>query len=230
MPGSNNDINVLEASNLFSNLAQGIAPPANYFIGGKEYHQGYYLADGIYPKWSTLVQTIHDPRGPKKKYFAMKQESCRKDVERAFGVLQSRFAIVASPARAWQKKQLHDIMTACIIMHNMIIEDERDLDTPIQDGMEAPTPNVEVITDQNIRFQEFLARYKKVADLSIGGLSSGDHPTPLTFVREAGDNPEEIKYRRSLDLFRFRPPPLKACKGSAIGVHGAGNYYDQHID
>ncbi|XP_073285144.1 uncharacterized protein [Primulina huaijiensis] len=87
MPGTNNDINVLESSSLFSNLAQGIAPPAHYTIGTKEYVTGYYLADSIYPKWSTIVQTIHDPRGPKKQYFAMKQESCRKDVERAFGVL-----------------------------------------------------------------------------------------------------------------------------------------------
>ncbi|KAJ9551613.1 hypothetical protein OSB04_015658 [Centaurea solstitialis] len=30
MPGTNNDINVLESSHLFSNLAQGIAPPARY--------------------------------------------------------------------------------------------------------------------------------------------------------------------------------------------------------
>ncbi|XP_020275043.1 uncharacterized protein LOC109849603 [Asparagus officinalis] len=35
MPGTNNDINVLEPSNLFSNLAQGIAPPAHYVIQGK---------------------------------------------------------------------------------------------------------------------------------------------------------------------------------------------------
>ena len=66
LPGSNNDINVLEASHLFANLAEGTAPPANYVINGKEYNMGYYLADGIYPKWSTLVQTIHDPRGKKK--------------------------------------------------------------------------------------------------------------------------------------------------------------------
>ena len=72
---------------MFSNLTQGIAPSAHYIIQGKEYNMGYYLADGIYPKWSTLVQTIHDPRGPKEKLFAMKQEGCRKDVERAFGVL-----------------------------------------------------------------------------------------------------------------------------------------------
>ncbi|KAH9724893.1 nuclease [Citrus sinensis] len=94
LPNSNNDINVLEASHLFANLASGIAPPAHYVIKGNEYNMSYYLADGIYLKWSTLVQTIHDPRGPKKKLFAMKQEACRKDVARAFEVLQSRFAIV----------------------------------------------------------------------------------------------------------------------------------------
>ena len=69
MPGSNNDINVLNSSNLFSRLAQGTAPPANYTTQGQEYNMGYYLADGIYPKWSTIVQTISDPQGPKKKLF-----------------------------------------------------------------------------------------------------------------------------------------------------------------
>ncbi|XP_020253760.1 putative nuclease HARBI1 [Asparagus officinalis] len=126
LPGSNNDINVLQPSNLFDNLTQGITPPAHYTIQGKNYDVGYYLADGIYPKWLTLVQTISKSEDKKKQYFAMMQESCRKDVERAFGVLQSRFAIIKGPARFWDKRTLHDIMTTCIIMHNMIIEDERD--------------------------------------------------------------------------------------------------------
>ncbi|KAK3195792.1 hypothetical protein Dsin_027102 [Dipteronia sinensis] len=94
----------------------------------------------------------------------MKQEGCRKDVERAFGVLQSRFAIVAGPARFWHKQVLHDIMTTCIIMHNMIIEDERDVDTSIEDHMEAPTPEVEMMLDENTRFQEFLARHREIRD------------------------------------------------------------------
>ena len=127
MSGTNNDINVLESSHLFSNLAQGIAPPAHYVIQGKEYDIRYYLTDNIYSKWSTIVQTIHEPRGPKKKYFAMRQEACRKDVERAFGVLQSRFAIVAGSMCFWRKSVLHDIISACIILHNMIVEDDRDL-------------------------------------------------------------------------------------------------------
>ncbi|KAK4734123.1 hypothetical protein R3W88_008384 [Solanum pinnatisectum] len=142
----------------------GIAPPAHYVIQGKEYDMGYYLADGIYPKWSTIVQTIRDPHSQQKKYFAMKQESCRKDVERAFGVLQSRFAIIAGPSRFWRKEVLHDIMTTCIILHNMIIEDERDLNAPIQDAVEAPTPTIEMVIDENLRFEQFLARHKKIKD------------------------------------------------------------------
>ncbi|KAF5481362.1 hypothetical protein F2P56_002019 [Juglans regia] len=51
MPDSHNDINVLEKSSIFTELAQGRAPPINYTINGNHYEMGYYLADGIYPKW-----------------------------------------------------------------------------------------------------------------------------------------------------------------------------------
>jgi len=92
---------------------------------------GYYLTDGIYPQWATFVKTIQSPLGNKTKYFAKAQEAVRKDVERAFGVLQSRFAIVRGPAHFWDKDTLREIMTACVIMHNMIIEDERNEDEDV---------------------------------------------------------------------------------------------------
>ncbi|KAK2643599.1 hypothetical protein Ddye_025362 [Dipteronia dyeriana] len=38
-------------------------------------------------------------------------------------------------------------------MHNMIIADERDIDASIKDRMEAPTPEVEMVLDENTRFQ-----------------------------------------------------------------------------
>jgi len=94
----------------------------------------------------------------------MKQEACRKDVERAFGVLQSRFAIIKGPARFWNKHVLHDIMSACIIMHNMIIEDERDVHADISNWREAPTPEVDILVDETTRFQQFLARHKEIKD------------------------------------------------------------------
>uniref|UniRef100_A0A0D3C5V5 Myb-like domain-containing protein n=1 Tax=Brassica oleracea var. oleracea TaxID=109376 RepID=A0A0D3C5V5_BRAOL len=65
-------------------------------------------------------------RGPKAALFAKHQEAVRKDVERVFGVLQARFAIVKNPALFWDKAQTGKIMRACIILHNMIVEDERD--------------------------------------------------------------------------------------------------------
>ncbi|XP_033133916.1 uncharacterized protein LOC117127490 [Brassica rapa] len=86
----------------------------------------YYLTDGIYPNWSTFIQSIPLHQGPKAELFAQRQESTRKDVERAFGVLQSRFAIVKNPALLWDKEKIGKIMRTCVILHNMIVEDERD--------------------------------------------------------------------------------------------------------
>lgn len=47
-------------------------------------------------------------------------------MECSFGVLQGRFAIVASPARLWQPEILTLIMETCVILHNMIIKDESE--------------------------------------------------------------------------------------------------------
>ena len=55
------------------------------------------------------------------------QEAYRKDVERAFGILQARFAVIRQPARLWQVQDLHSVMKACILLHNLIITDEREL-------------------------------------------------------------------------------------------------------
>jgi hypothetical protein len=109
---------------LFDNLAEGRAPEVKYSINGHEYTISYYLADGIYPSWATLIQSIAAPMGNKRQYFAKAQEATRKMVERAFGVLQSRFTIIRGPARPWDIETLALIMRACVIMHNMIVEDE----------------------------------------------------------------------------------------------------------
>ena len=61
--------------------------------------------------------------------FAQRQEAVRKDVERAFGVLQARFGIIKNPARILDKVKIGKIMRACIILHNMIVQDERDQNT-----------------------------------------------------------------------------------------------------
>ncbi|BFG35123.1 hypothetical protein CerSpe_213970 [Prunus speciosa] len=54
------------------------------------------------------------------------QEAYYKDVERAFGILQARCAIIRQPTKGWSLAKLNSIMMMCIILHNMIVEDERD--------------------------------------------------------------------------------------------------------
>ena len=63
---------------------------------------GYYLADGIYPQWAAFVKTISEPHGNKQSHFATMREAARKDVERAFGVLQTHWGIVRSVAMMWE--------------------------------------------------------------------------------------------------------------------------------
>uniref|UniRef100_A0A0D3AXP4 Myb-like domain-containing protein n=1 Tax=Brassica oleracea var. oleracea TaxID=109376 RepID=A0A0D3AXP4_BRAOL len=121
-----NDINVLDRSPVFYDILQGRAPRVQYVVNGHQFDLAYYLMDGIYPKWSTFIQSISLPQGPKAELFAKVQEATRKDVERAFGVLQARFAIVKNPAILWDKRQIGMVMRTCIILHNMIVENEHN--------------------------------------------------------------------------------------------------------
>ena len=86
---------------------------------------GITLPYGIYPRWTTFVKSRPALDTRKHKTFAKKQEGARKDVERAFGVLQSRFAIVRGPTKGWKRKEIGDFMKACVIIHNMIVEEEQ---------------------------------------------------------------------------------------------------------
>ncbi|CAL9025402.1 unnamed protein product [Prunus brigantina] len=75
---SQNYLNVLGQSSVFNDVLRGEAPNITYEINNTVYWNGYYLADGIYLRWTTFVKSISHPRSEKEKLFSAYQERCRK--------------------------------------------------------------------------------------------------------------------------------------------------------
>jgi hypothetical protein len=67
------------------------------------------------------MKTIRRPNGDEAR-FAKEKEAARKDVDRAFGILQTSWAIARHRARTWSVQTMWEVMTACVTMHNMIVE------------------------------------------------------------------------------------------------------------
>lgn len=129
--GSQNDINVINSSTLTRHFLHGHHPNFAYEINNTVRENPYYLADGIYPKWSIFVKTIPRPQSEAQKRFAKVQESVRKDVERCFGILQGRFQFMKEESHLWYEDMIAICVECCVILHNMIIEDYRDGDDVI---------------------------------------------------------------------------------------------------
>jgi hypothetical protein len=106
-------------------------------------------------------------------------------VERAFVILQSRWAIVRHPAKAWSVQQMWKVMIACVIMHNMIVEEERD-DSVYDQGWdfqgELVAPNLVPSL-----FQEFFCTHHEIRDRATHLALHEDLVNPIWI--HAGNNP-----------------------------------------
>ena len=107
--------------------------------------------------------TMSNPEGEKKQRFAQQQESARKDVEHDFCVLQSRWGIIRQPALTWSTEKLLEVMTACVVMHNMIVEDERD-DSIYNQGFDFQGENVEPEHPPPATFEQFVQFRRELRD------------------------------------------------------------------
>ncbi len=127
-PGTNNDLNVLSRSPLFNDIFNDwykpeLSQPYRFLGSNDQRKNGYFLVDSIYPRWPYFVgiadSEIFDPRIRDK--FSGLQESQRKDVERLFGVLQSRFEILRKENRRTDLNHIITLGNTCIILHNITI-------------------------------------------------------------------------------------------------------------
>jgi hypothetical protein len=128
-PGAMNDINILDKSPILGAIHRGdlnihVDP---YFIDNKPADFMYFLVDGIYPDLAYFVKTLNNPINEKEKFFCKIQEGERKAVECAFGELVKKWHILKNPLRYWHLHDIDLLVKTCVILHNMIVEERRDM-------------------------------------------------------------------------------------------------------
>jgi hypothetical protein len=84
----------------------------------------FWLGDGIYPSYACFVKTFPHPTTRMQKMFASAQEDKRKDIGRAFGILQARFHILTSGCFLWNRLAMKQVKKTCVVLHNLIIDYE----------------------------------------------------------------------------------------------------------
>lgn len=123
-------------------ILTGTEDLVEFQVNGNSYTQAYYLADGIYPNWPVLIKTLRHATDPAGKLFSTLQEAARKDIERAFGVLQARWGMVSQPCRLWCLEEVAQMMICAIILHNMIVEERSEDDPYLKDLQTENTPQI----------------------------------------------------------------------------------------
>ena len=134
-PGTVNDLSILRLGTFTRKLFNNALPECPYQIANEDFTRPYFFADGIYPRWPVLMTAPQAPSTPAEKKFTRKQESVRKDIERAFGVLKARFRILKNGFWYQEKWKCVALTRVCFVLHNMIIFHNKDKD-PVEDLLE----------------------------------------------------------------------------------------------
>jgi hypothetical protein len=128
--GALNDGNILALSPLLDRMTNGTfsqleeeAGVIPFLIQGEPFRRTYFLVDGIYPRYSRFVKAVREPITDQEKMFTGWQESARKDIERAFGVLQGRFKAMAYPIHFLDQDCIYAMVACCLVLHNMCISE-----------------------------------------------------------------------------------------------------------
>lgn len=134
VPECTNHTNVFEASALCNKIANGSHPLAlQCNIGRKRHRQSYWLADDLYSAYPIFAHSCKNPVTPNEKLFAQKQDGRRKDVYRAFDVLQSKFQIISRLSQLLFTKDMSVIMQTCSSLQSLMADDQETW----QEGLES---------------------------------------------------------------------------------------------
>jgi hypothetical protein len=176
-PGSLNDINIWEKSELAQSMVDGTHAKLDFKfkLNDEFFAMLYYLVDGIYPELARFVKTIPVPVTDMEKFFVLWQEAKRKDIECAFGILQKKFNFLCIPVKSFFVDDIYYIVKACIALHNMMVKFRLNLDeqesgdfydvVESQDDADEPASVDEAIEAIN-REDEYFAQNQDKLDLN----------------------------------------------------------------
>lgn len=126
--GTNNDVNILHASDFYQSFLDGRmeelerdAVPFN--IDNQRFDKMFVLVDGAYPQFDRFVKPERFPILPEERKFMDWQSASRKDIERAFGILQCQWQAVARPILSHSLKEVSTLVKCCLCLHNMCVSD-----------------------------------------------------------------------------------------------------------
>ena len=129
--GTLNDLNVLNPSPFldalldgsFANLEQLAETVPFEILKDDWFEQMFVTVDGIYPQYRRFVKGFSQPIDRKEIVYSDWQESTRKDIERAFGVMQGQWQWLSRPITLFQLKDIAARVRTCMILHNMNVSD-----------------------------------------------------------------------------------------------------------
>ena len=122
-PGSANDNTVFCDSRLCARFAAG--QMKGYLLGDKGY--------GIKPY---LMTPFADPGTPAERRFNASHAQVRNCIERAFGVLKQRWPVIKGTVNLDLPATIN-VITACFVLHNMLLGLGDRVDEDRDSGMEA---------------------------------------------------------------------------------------------
>lgn len=127
MRGSHNDINVFNASPLLNKFAKvRFQVLVKYHICNTKITKPYFLADKIYPEPALFVEKTVSLSTKEESFSAIKQKGRRKNVERAFRVLQRKYHILKRDFRLQCKEWMATVVKCCVVIHDVMVEDRSD--------------------------------------------------------------------------------------------------------
>ncbi|KAJ9555173.1 hypothetical protein OSB04_009787 [Centaurea solstitialis] len=98
---------------------------------------------------SPIFEDVYNGIAPDRT-FQGAQEAARKDIERAFGILRKRWNIIKQPSRFMEIPTMRKVMYACIILHNMILENKNKVICVVPNDIPDP-PNPQLTEEQRMK-------------------------------------------------------------------------------